>query len=293
MLPPIIRTMKEKRRQKNLMTGLIILVILLIGTLFYGYFQYKTVNEEKSSLNASLSANTQTVYVAKRLIERGETIISEGTDANVELQTVYTGLEAYNYITEDEIGDVATIDIAEGVPIMCVMVADKTLTNDSREFEVAAVNIATDQREYDVIDVRILFPDGSDYIVLSKLEINELSLENCIFTSILNEEEILRYSCAIIDAYTTPGTKLYTTRYVESSLQDAAEPNYPVSDVTRALIQSDPNVVTKATNTLNATARQDLEIRLGLIEPEDMDAVNNAISQENEKKNGKVDSEAN
>ena len=276
--------MNQRKRQKTILTICTVAILVLVAALLYGLYEMKNLKEENTALTTEMTQNQQTVYVATRLIERGEEIISEGTDANVELQNIYTGLEPFNYITEEQIGDIATVDIAEGVPVMYVMVAEKSITNDSREFEISAVNLTTDQDEYDMIDVRILFPDGSDYIVLSKKEISNVNLGTCIFTTVLNEEEILRYSCAIVDAYTTTGARLYTTRYVESSLQNASVPNYPVRDVTRLLLQSNPNVVKTAAETLNEEARIDLESRLGNLTDEELNAIESSFELEESNK---------
>lgn len=272
--------MKQKKRQRSIITALSVVLVLAVGIIAYGYTMINALKTENANMTQEMTQNQQTVYVAKRLIERGEKINAEGSNANVELQKVYTGLESFNYITEDELGNVATVDISAGVPVMYVMVTDKAITNDSREFELSAVNLTTDQDVYDVVDVRILFPDGSDYVVLAKKEINQLSLANCVFSTILNEEEILRYACAIIDAYTTTGARLYTTRYVEGSLQEAATPNYPVRESTRKLLQTDPNVVSTAADTLNEQARYDLEKRLGELTPEELDAINSGLLQD-------------
>lgn len=272
--------MKQKKRQRSIITALSVVLVLAVGIIAYGYTMINALKTENANMTQEMTQNQQTVYVAKRLIERGEKINAEGSNANVELQKVYTGLESFNYITEDELGNVATVDISAGVPVMYVMVTDKAITNDSREFELSAVNLTTDQEVYDVVDVRILFPDGSDYVVLAKKEINQLSLANCVFSTILNEEEILRYACAIIDAYTTTGARLYTTRYVEGSLQEAATPNYPVRESTRKLLQTDPNVVSTAADTLNEQARYDLEKRLGALTPEELDAINSGLLQD-------------
>ena len=280
--------MNQRKRQKTILTILTVFVLVLVGVILFGFFELKNAKEENSALTFEMEQNQQTVYVATRLIERGEEIIAEGTEANVELQKIYTGMEAFNYITEEQLGTIATVDISEGVPVMYVMVAEKSITNDSREYEITAVNLTTDQDEYDIVDVRIMFPDGSDYIVLSKKEVSQLNLSNCIFTTILSEEEILRYACAIVDAYTTTGARLYTTRYVESALQEASTPNYPVREVTRQLLQTDPNVVSTAAETLNAQARIDLETRLGNLTAEELDAVKSGIESEEAKKDTTV-----
>ena len=217
-----------------------------------------------------LNANSQTVYVAKTDIAKGEKI----TVDNVEMQPIYTGLDAYFYITAEELGSTAIVDIDAGVPVMYSMVTTEEIANDTRDYEIASVNLVTTQDANDVIDIRITFPDGSDYIVLSQKTIKSVDLENFVFSTNLNEEEILRFTCAMVDAYTTTGARLYTTRYVESNIQEQATPTYPVSETTKQLIAEDPNVVTVASETLNTSARLSLESRLGMLTTEQLDAVN-------------------
>ena len=71
----------------------------------------------------------------------------------------------------------------------------------------------------------------------------------------------------------TTGARIYTTRYVEENIQETSTPNCPVRETTIALINSDPNVVTKATETLNLEARLSLEQRLGTLTEDELDAV--------------------
>lgn len=284
----------KKKKQKTLLIvfALLVIVILGVGT-FYFYSQNKKLNQEVTTLNSKIDSNSKTVYVATKDIEPGEVISIDGDEPNVEQQPVLSGLDAYKYITDDDLGKKATIKIESGDPVMCTMVTDSEITADSRKLEMAAVELATNQADYDVVDVRILFPDGSDYIVLSKVEMTDIDMEQNIFTGVLNEEEILRYSCAVVDAYKHTGTKLYTTKYVESSLQDEATPTYPVSDVTRELVQSDPNITSIAETTLNASARLSLEERLGLVTEEQQQAIESNMTTEQGKRAAVVSNKIN
>lgn len=284
----------KKKKQKTLLIVLALLVIVILGVgTFYFYSQNKKLNQEVTTLNSKIDSNSKTVYVATKDIEPGEVISIDGDDPNVEQQPVLSGLDAYKYITDEDLGKKATIKIESGDPVMCTMVTDSEITADSRKLEMAAVELATNQADYDVVDVRILFPDGSDYIVLSKVEMTDIDMEQNIFTGVLNEEEILRYSCAVVDAYKHAGTKLYTTKYVESSLQDEAIPTYPVSDVTRELVQSDPNITSIAETTLNASARLSLEERLGLVTEEQQQAIESNMETEQGKRAAVVSNKIN
>lgn len=265
--------MKRKKRNRML---IMIVVIVLLALIICSFFEYSKIQDLKAAnimYQTELSNNQQTVYVATDLINAGDIVTDTGENANVEKQTVYTGLESYNYITESEMNTRAKVDIVAGVPVMYNMVTDVVVDNDTRDYEISVANLTTDQKENDVVDIRVIFPNGEDYVILSKKQITNLNLENCVFTSQLNEEEILRFASAIVDAYMTTGARIYTTRYVEENIQETSTPNYPVRETTIALINSDPNVVTKATETLNLEARLSLEQRLGTLTEDELDAV--------------------
>ena len=265
--------MKRKKRNRMLIMIVVIVLLALIICSFFEYSKIQDLKEANIMYQTELSNNQQTVYVATDLINAGDIVTDTGENANVEKQTVYTGLESYNYITESEMNTRAKVDIAAGVPVMYNMVTDVVVDNDTRDYEISVANLTTDQKENDVVDIRVIFPNGEDYVILSKKQITNLNLENCVFTSQLNEEEILRFASAIVDAYMTTGARIYTTRYVEENIQETSTPNYPVRETTIALINSDPNVVTKATETLNLEARLSLEQRLGTLTEDELDAV--------------------
>ncbi len=264
--------MRTKKSKRILTLLIVALVILAAGCGILGYM-FKTTYDEATALTEELNSNTQTVYVASKFIEAGDTILAEGENANVELQTIYTGLESFNYITDEQLGSVCRVDCDMGTPIMFNMVSEEEFAADTREYEISVVNLATDQADNDYIDVRIAYPNGEDYIVLSKKKVSNLNLSACVFTTQANEEEILRMQSAIIDAYTMTGARIYSTRYVESNVQDDAIPTYLVRSETIDLINSDPNILTKATTTLNLAARLALETRLGNLTEEQLDAV--------------------
>lgn len=253
---------------------ILLLISIGLGAAAFLFYNQLTMSQMlNNELTATIDANTQTVYVATRLINKGEEIIAEGEEANVEMQTIYTGLEEYNYITDWEVGSVAVVPIDEGVPVLCNFVGSNLITVDEREYEVAVVDLATNQENYDFIDIRICYPNGEDYLVLPKRQIENLNMETCTFTTILNEEEILRFHSAIIDAFTVSGTRLYTTKYLESNLQDEATPTYLVRAETLDILAEDPNVLTKAVETLNLQARMSLESRLGNLPEDNLEAV--------------------
>ncbi len=283
-----------KKKVKLLTIFLVIAIVLFCCCAAALVVTRMTLDDEVIKNQAALSemsANRKTVYVVSTEdgsgIGHGE-IIEEGV--NVVKQTVYTGLESYNYISEEDIGSTAIVDIYEGMTVMENMVTPISIETDTREYEMQVVNLMTDQQEDDVVDIRIMFPDGSDFLILPKKQIKNLNLPNCVFWTYLNEEEILRMASATIDAYTITGTKIYATRYVESNLQEEALPTYLVNAAVQDQMDStssyyDKNLLTKATTTLNNLARDQMERNLGLLSEEKLAAVAEGHNLEDTAKN--------
>lgn len=271
-----------KKKIKMLTLFLIIIAILFLMTMAAFVVTKMSLNEEQmtnADYVAEMSRNKQTVYVvsteAGEGIKHGDVIIE---NQNVVKQTIYTGLEADNYITEEDLGTTAIVDMPEGMTVIKNMVTTVSIAKDTREYEMQVVNLMVDQAENDIVDIRIMFPDGTDQLVLPKKTVKNLSLENCVFWTYLNEEEIIRMASATIDAFTITGTKIYATRYVEGNLQEEAEPTYLVNSVVHDMFDSsaayyDTNLLTKAMTTLNYEARKNMEERLGIISEEKLSAV--------------------
>ena len=267
-----------KKKVKRMTAGLVVMAILVLSLTAALIYNRKALKEERAVTDAYASemlANQKTVYTATADIRHGDTI-TEGE--NVQLQNVYTGLDTGVYITAEELGSTAIIDIPKGVTVMKEMVTAVSIANDTREQEIQVARLMQDQQENDYVDIRIMFPNGVDQVVLTKKQIKNLNLENCVWWTYLNEEEILRLASATIDAYTITGTYIYATRYVESNLQDEALPTYLVNTYVQDMFDSssayyDGNLLTKAIQTLNTDARLDMEKKLKSLTSEKLAAV--------------------
>lgn len=267
------------RKKFNLLVRvLVILAIALLSTIaiiVIAKNKIKSYEEQINDYVYEIESNRQIVYVVKdgQEIKKGDAIIAEGADANVMRQEIYSGLEPEYYVTDEDIGSVSIVDIPEGQPITKNMITSLYITHDTREYEIGVVSLMVDQQVHDYVDIRIMFPNGEDYLVLSKKQINKIVMDSSLIYCYMNEEEIERLASATVDAFTMTGTKIYATRYVESNLQDEAKPDYLVSAATMDRMVSDPNIVTLAQETMNLQARLDLESRLKGLTEEQLAAV--------------------
>lgn len=253
---------------------LLVAVLIAIAVIAYGAGQIKDYKATEQVLMDELQRNSRIVYVAcEGGIKSGDIITDIEEGGNVMQQEIYSGVEPTYYFSEEDLGSLALIDIEAGQPVMKNMITTLEITNDTREVEITVVDLMVDQKVNDYIDIRIMFPNGEEYAVLTKKEVKNLVLDSAIFYTYLNEEEILRLASATVDAYTMTGTKIYATRYIEPTLQNAAIPNYLVRAETLDLMTSDPNIVTLAQHTMNLSARMSMEQRLSGLTEEQLAAV--------------------
>ena len=152
----------------------------------------------------------------------------------------------------DSVPIVAKVDMNANTLITTDLISrgDSVVQDDVRRQEYNVVVLPMDLTTGDYIDIRLMLPNGQDFIVVSKKEveipvIGGVDSEDTIWVN-LSEDEILHMSCAIIDAARVSGAKLYATKYTEPGMQNAATPTYVVNADTSALLQSDPNILDSA-----------------------------------------------
>lgn len=170
----------------------------------------------------------------------------------------YYKLENNNkvYIELNEKPLIAKIDLKANTIITTKYLArsDEMTTNDQRTQEYNMLVLPSDLTTGDFVDIRLMLPNGQDYIVLSKKEVTvpmyngTYSSDTVIFN--MKEDELLVMSSAIVDAYWIDGAKLYAIKYVEPGNQESATPTYIASNDIIKLINKDPNILPEAMNAL-------------------------------------------
>ncbi|NLJ89319.1 MAG: hypothetical protein GX323_00345 [Clostridiales bacterium] len=178
-------------------------------------------------------------YKARDDIIAGQTIKEE----DLEYVEIYSSQASNYYFNKEHFGMISKIDVRKGTYLLLDMLAKDEKVSNLRELEYNLLYASSNLKESDYVDVRILFPNGEDYVVLSKKNLKNLNHEtgNCFLW--LSEKEILDMAGAIVDTYMYPGSKIYTSRYLEPQLQEASVINYKPNLYTLDLTQKNTNIL--------------------------------------------------
>lgn len=250
-----------------------------------------------SKLNKELEkeeAKKVKVYVVSDTIKSGETISEdklqyvETTLGTVDTTNLVQGFETQD-IEDPATGEIMTVytqkakvDLNPGTVLTNdLLYKGDELRADERSQEYNVIQLTSQLTTGDYIDIRLRTPDGRDLIVVSHKEVTiptilDVETGNSIWIN-LTEEETLMMSCAIVETYKMNGAKLYTTKYIEPGIQDAAIPTYQPNDATITLINKDPNIVQEAKNELVSRYNSNK----GTIRPGIDSAVNNEDAEDN------------
>ena len=263
-----MRRIKISRTKKQYI-GIIFISLLICGStafLSYRYYtqQMQNLYEGKiSSLQNQLTAATHYIYVSGADGIDAGTLI---TDELVYQEERQFDLPEDQFITAEDLGSIASVDIPAGQPILKTMCSEN-LEYGLREQEFSMLTLSNNLQVNDYVDIRIMFANGENYSVLTKKCIHKIDLtQNDIFLW-LNEDEISLISAAIVDTYMHSGTSLYTTKYIDygqAALQITYQPNQEVMTA----MANNPNIVSEAVEALDLEARQLLEDRISAYDAE-------------------------
>lgn len=202
-----------KRKQ---MQGIIIgLVIGLLGIGITIWIAVSIIKTYENGTNKGYNKNfTQMVAVLTKDVIQGENITSDMvSEVRVHKSTVPTGALSKS----DIVGQVAKFNIAANVPLTSSMLTNEIIAADIRIQEINTILMPSDLEEGENVDIRIMFPNGTDYIVLAQKQVEKISGSTMWLN--LGEDERLLLNSAMVDSFLNEGTKLYATKYADSDAQ--------------------------------------------------------------------------
>ena len=154
------------------------------------------------------------------------------------------------YVDIKNVPVLARVDMNKNTVItpQLVVQSNEIVTDDTREEEYNMVVLPIDLMTNDYVDIRLMTPQGQNFIVVSKAQVTVPQNNDGTYIADtikvnLREDEILTMSSAIVEAYGLPGAKVYVTKYVDPAMQVAALPTYTPNAAVTAQIQANPNIV--------------------------------------------------
>lgn len=208
-------------KKKVITTGIIAFTIPVVisGVAFW---QYNKKKEEEIAELKRKTATTKAYVFADNLIE-GDTIVSSDL-LLVDVKGESAPIDSFSGDRSELVGRRVRINAEKKTIVTESMLMDEVDTNPGLSERLQEFNmflLPSDLVEGDYVDLRITFPSGENYIIVSGKEIKKLgnTVDSNTFFVQLDEEEIIRTTAAILESYMSDGIKIYATKYVEPSAQ--------------------------------------------------------------------------
>ncbi|MCT1402903.1 SAF domain-containing protein [Paenibacillus sp. p3-SID867] len=280
-------------RQKQLLLAAsiggaaVLLICFTFGFFYFNHIEKRNeseklvIEQERDYAKKQLEEETIAVQVAAADYTAGDLLQkSDLVTINIPKRAVPDNVMSAN----DIVGKYTKINLKKNTPITASMLFEEGITpHDLRNQEFRLIELPSKLDKDEFVDVRVKFPTGQDYIVLSKKKVKDLA--NGTIWYEMNEKEILTMSSAIVDAYINDAS-IYALSYVDPYVQDGAYVTYPANEKVLDLIESDPNIVEVAKTELERRYRQKLESDLqSMTEKQRQDYINglNGTKKESEK----------
>ena len=164
---------------------------------------------------------------------------------------------------EDLVGKTLKINVSKGTVLCEDMLTEKDKYGDDVRLQVYSdISLNNQILEGSIVDIRISFPNGEDYVVAEHKRIIS-RVGDSVFIQV-NEEEILKISSALVDKGKYDGTKIYAILYIED-YQEPAGSDYPVNSAVIELGNWDPNLIERVFDEETLQKRNVLESNLNVI----------------------------
>lgn len=277
---------KKKKKAKGILLGMLLMALISVGVIGLLYMQHKRIVDDYKAkleeLQRVFEEETQQVIRVVEPIKAGEKFKTGKVEAAYAPNAITPDNAVLN--ATDLEGKIAKLDIHPNTTILKSMLVEESIPDNARELELNMLLLPSNLTTDHYLDIRINFPTGEDYVVVSKKKVRDLFLKENTVWLWLSEREILELSSAIIDAYLREGAKLYCVTYIDPMFQDDAIPNYPENLYVLDLIQKDPNIIDRAIETMASEIRMQLEDKLNNLAKEDSERIKGNIINEKSKR---------
>ncbi|MBW7475207.1 SAF domain-containing protein [Paenibacillus oenotherae] len=241
----------------------------------YRYYNAKLIDEraayeeqlaEKNEVLKRYQDQSRTAYILAAPKAAGEVITA--SDVREEMLPEFASPENVIRNKKELVGKYLKINAEPGTAITMEMIREEEKLDPSERIEETEyIKLPLRGKKSDVVDIRIVFPNGEDYIVIAKKTLKDIEIDNQYAFFNDSEEEAQMLQSALVDAYIN-NAELYMKQYVEPEMQPRPIPTYsPNVDVLRVM-KSNPLIVDQAKWALAEKIRLELDKRMESLDPD-------------------------
>lgn len=258
-----------RQRKKNLilagLTGALLAGLPLLGsTIFFSMENLAVRQQLEEYRKKEEMTDTCVIYFLNKEKERGEVIEQQDVTA-VEVAGELSDMKPV--LWKDLLGKQMKITAEAGTLLSESFLAAAPLPQeDERRLELDYVRIPELLNQGELIDIRVHFENGEDYIVAGKKKVLSLQRKDGYGNEnrlevLVSEEEILKLASVKADYDWYENTLIYAVIYAEEGQTEPSD-TYPVNPAVYALSIWDPNVAERVLTPENQEKRQVLEANL-------------------------------
>lgn len=238
----------QRKIRNSFLFGFLVAVIIAAVVVALLYMRVKGLKEEIVKIQKENEVALVQVYAITQDVQKDEILTaSEDADQKFALISVPAQQVPDNAITQanldklykdensDEYQMTAKLDLSKNTVLTTDMVEKSNEAGTFRMGEYTMISLPSKLNAGDYIDIRIAYPTSADFVVLSKVKVQDANT-NTIWLK-LAESQMLLLNEAIIESYIVDGTKLYASQYVDAA-QVELNATYVPNSTVASLIQA-------------------------------------------------------
>lgn len=238
----------QRKIRNSFLFGFLVAVIIAAVVVALLYMRVKGLKEEIVKIQKENEVALVQVYAVTQDIQKDEILTaSEDADQKFALISVPAQQVPDNAITQanidelykdensDEYQMTAKLDLSKNTVLTTDMIEKSSESGTFRMGEYTMITLPSKLNAGDYIDIRIAYPTSADFVVLSKVKVQDANT-NTIWLK-LTESQMLLLNEAIIESYIVDGTKLYASQYVDAA-QVELNATYVPNSTVASLIQA-------------------------------------------------------
>lgn len=257
---------RRKRRQLLIFISYFLFMTISLSLMYFyfGVYKFQQLEKDYQSKISEFDRNTfQDAFILKKDIDEGqkvdESLLSKiklpKKLANNELVISMGEIKSAKFSRKIKKGSILYKDMIFGLD---------ALADDIRNIEISNIRLPQKAEIGDYFDLRIVFPKGEDFVVISKIRLENLFFENDeikdkkIASFYLNNSEILLLSAALKQSHDIKGSEIYASKYIYPSKQKASKITYyPNSEI----IKDIEKTIAKASKELSKNFDDEVETK--------------------------------